>query len=100
MHELLVAYFFLFKPKTASEVALRLVGPDETTGQVMQARHAWEHDDIRWHHRYVDLMSDVDGMTHIDYTRFNDTEPVEPPGAAPDAQAFAAKPGEGDARPV
>lgn len=75
-------------------------GSDETTAQVMQARHAWEHDDIRWHHRYVDLMSDVDGMTHIDYTRFNDTEPVEPPGAAPDAQAFAAKPGEGDARPV
>lgn len=67
-------------------------GSDETTAQVMQARHAWEHDDIRWHHRYVDLMSDVDGMTHIDYTRFNDTEPVEPPGAAPDAQASPRSP--------
>ncbi|MET5115588.1 hypothetical protein AAHH79_35330, partial [Burkholderia pseudomallei] len=46
-------------------------GSDETTAQVMPARHAWEHDDIRWHPRNDDLMSDVDGMTHIYYTRFN-----------------------------
>ncbi|KVN15713.1 MULTISPECIES: ion channel [unclassified Burkholderia] len=82
-------------------------GSDETTAQVMQARHAWEHGDIRWHHRYVDLMSDVDGMTHIDYTRFNDVEPVEPPAAdvpgvatSGVATPCAKPPGEGDARPV
>ncbi|AOJ82161.1 Inward rectifier potassium channel [Burkholderia savannae] len=75
-------------------------GSDETTAQVMQARHAWEHGDIRWHYRYVDLMSEVDGMTHIDYTRFNDVEPIEPQPAAdggdspdgPDASGPAATP--------
>ncbi|AJX32400.1 ion channel [Burkholderia oklahomensis] len=69
----------------AERRALLLVmieGSDETTTQMMQARHAWEHGDIRWHHRYVDLMSEVDGMTHIDYTRFNDVEPIEPQPAA------------------
>ncbi|WP_407655431.1 ion channel [Burkholderia alba] len=63
-------------------VMVMIEGSDETTAQVMQARHAWEHDQISWNHRYVDLMSEVDGMTHIDYSRFNDVEPLEPLPAA------------------
>ncbi|AOK28079.1 MULTISPECIES: ion channel [Burkholderia] len=58
-------------------------GSDETTAQMMQARHAWEHDAIRWHHRYVDIMSVVDGMTHIDYAYFDEIEPLTPDSPPP-----------------
>jgi inward rectifier potassium channel len=66
----------------AALLMLRIEGSDETTAQVMQARHAWEHDAIRWNHRYADLLSEVDGMTHIDYSRFNEVVPLEPPPAS------------------
>ncbi|WP_179401072.1 ion channel [Burkholderia guangdongensis] len=60
-----------------AQLLITIEGSDETTAQVMQARHAWMHDDIRWDYRYVDLMHENDGVTCIDYTRFHDVVPVD-----------------------
>lgn len=55
-------------------------GSDESTAQTMQARYSWSDNHIRWHQRYVDMLVDVDGVSCMDYTRFNDVEPyVGPP---------------------
>ena len=61
-------------------------GSDESTAQTIQARHSWSDSEIRWHHRYVDLHDDIDGVTHMDYTHFHDVEPYAGPPAI-DAQA-------------
>ncbi|MBN3792179.1 ion channel [Burkholderia sp. Ac-20353] len=70
--------------ETAESLAARdallmitIEGSDETTAQVMQARHSWEHGEIRWFQRYVDLMYEEGGITHIDYTRFHEIVPVD-----------------------
>jgi len=57
---------------------MRIEGTDESTSQTIQARHSWAVEEIRWQHRYVDLHRDVDGVTYVDYSRFHDTEPIEP----------------------
>jgi inward rectifier potassium channel len=50
-------------------------GSDESTAQFMQARYSWSDGQIRWQHRYIDLMSDVNGVSTMDYTHFHDVEP-------------------------
>ncbi|WP_027785593.1 MULTISPECIES: ion channel [Burkholderia] len=82
-----------------ASLLITIEGSDETTAQVMQARHSWAHGEIRWRHRYVDLMHDEDGITHIDYTHFHDVVPIEidtdergSPGVVIDAGASAAGP--------
>jgi inward rectifier potassium channel len=71
---------------------LTLEGSDETTAQTMQARHSWAHQDIRWQHRYADVLFEQDGETHIDYSFYDSVIPVEEPAneqapAAADAPA-------------
>ena len=62
--------------QTRFSLVLSISGVDETTGQTMHARHSYEHGDLRWGHRYVDLThSDAQGQTHMDYTRMHHTEP-------------------------
>ena len=58
----------------SQHAALHVVieGSDESTAQTMQARHIWSDAQIRWQHRYVDLMSDVDGVSVMDYAHFHD----------------------------
>lgn len=66
----------------ARQRALLLVmieGSDESTAQTMQARHSWSDAEIRWQHRYVDLLYEEDGVSHIDYTHFHDIEPYDGP---------------------
>ena len=52
-------------------------GSDESTAQIMQARYSWSDRHIRWQHRYVDLMSDADGVSTMDYTHFHDVVPFD-----------------------
>lgn len=52
-------------------------GSDESTAQTMQARHIWTDAEIRWHYRYVDLMTDTDGTSVMDYTHFHDVVAFE-----------------------
>ncbi|WP_415914051.1 ion channel [Paraburkholderia sp. J12] len=56
-------------------------GSDESTAQTMQARHTWSDSEIRWQYRYVDLLYEVDGVTHIDYANFHEIEPYDGPPA-------------------
>lgn len=64
----------------AGEAALLLTieGIDETTSQSMMARHQWNIKDVRWNHRYMDLVHrDEDGVNVIDYSIFDEVLPLE-----------------------
>ena len=52
-------------------------GSDESTAQTMQARHIWSDAQIRWQYRYVDLISEVDGVSVMDYSHFHDVTPFD-----------------------
>jgi inward rectifier potassium channel len=65
-------------PGTSSDAILvvSINGVDETTGQTMQSRFIYDHQNIRWGHRHVDLLrKDAEGNSHMDYTRIHETEP-------------------------
>lgn len=69
----------LFQQDAASlardEVSLILTidGVDETTSQLMRARHVYEHHTIRWQHAFVDILhTDEEGVNHMDYTKFHE----------------------------
>jgi len=60
----------------ASDVSLMVVvsGYDVVAAQTVHARKPYEHADIRFGHRYVDVLSiSDDGRVRIDYGRFHDT---------------------------
>jgi inward rectifier potassium channel len=65
------------KARSAS-LLISIEGADEQTSQTMQDRYEWEAKDIRWGYKYVDLMREEDGVSHIDYSHFHDIEPLEP----------------------
>ncbi|SAK58215.1 Ion transport 2 domain-containing protein [Caballeronia ptereochthonis] len=56
---------------------LTLEGVDESTSQTMQARHLWTCDQIFWHYRFVDIMRDENGVSHIDYSHFDEIVPLD-----------------------
>jgi inward rectifier potassium channel len=63
---------------------LTLSGTDETTGQVLMARHEYDSQDIRWNHAFRDtLRVGDDGLPHFDYTHFHVTDPLAPEDPAP-----------------
>ena len=63
---------------TQSAFLLSLEGVDETTSQSMLARQQWGHKDLRWNHRYLDLVRvDDTGVNVIDYSVFNDVLPLD-----------------------
>jgi len=60
----------------ASDVSLMVVvsGYDVVAAQTVHARKAYEHSQIRFGHRYADVLSvSDDGRIKIDYGRFHDT---------------------------
>jgi inward rectifier potassium channel len=64
----------------ASEATLLLTieGVDETTSQSMMARHQWGTKDVRWNHRYIDLVRrDENGVNVIDYAVFDEVLPLD-----------------------
>lgn len=59
-----------------------LTGIDGTFSQVVHARHIYDHSDIRWEHRFVDIVDFTDeGRLRVDYQRFHDVVPIEPAGS-------------------
>lgn len=61
-----------------ASLMLAIEGADETTTQIMYGRYTWGHQDIRWQHRFVDLLhDDEEGVTHIDYEKFDLVEPLD-----------------------
>ncbi len=61
-----------------ASLLITIEGSDENTSQTMQARYSWPSDDIRWQYRFVDLIREENGVSHIDYTHFDDVEPLRP----------------------
>ncbi|HTH61116.1 MAG TPA: ion channel, partial [Paraburkholderia sp.] len=60
-----------------ASLLLTLEGVDESTSQTMQARHMWSCDEIFWQYRFVDIMSEHDGVSHIDYSHFDEIMPLD-----------------------
>ena len=61
-----------------ANLILTFSGLDQTSGQHLHARAAYSYDDLRWRHRYVDILdTDDDGMPRIDYSHFHDTQAQE-----------------------
>ncbi|HUN26466.1 MAG TPA: ion channel [Steroidobacteraceae bacterium] len=58
-------------------ILLSVLGTDETTGQVLMARHAYLPAALRWNHTFVDILTPgADGVDRFDYTKFHDVEPL------------------------
>jgi inward rectifier potassium channel len=61
-----------------ASLLLTLEGVDESTSQTMQARHLWSCEQIMWQYKFVDIMREEDGVSHIDYSHFDEVVPLEP----------------------
>lgn len=72
----------------ASDTVFVLVlnGVDENAVQELRARHIYDATQIRWGHRFTDILgSDAAGRVHIDYRRFHDV--VSEPSMASEGDA-------------
>jgi inward rectifier potassium channel len=55
-------------------LVVTLIGIDETLSQTVHARHSWDHDQILWNRRFVDVITDnADGSRTLDLTKFHET---------------------------
>ena len=64
------------KELPVSAFILTITGYDENMTQEVKARHWYDPGDIRWDHRYADIIeSHPDGSTTLNYDRFHDLEP-------------------------
>jgi len=73
---------------TAADTVFVLVlsGLDENAVQELHARHTYDASQIRWGHRYADILkADAAGRVHIDYGRFHDVVPEASKASAYDA---------------
>ena len=58
-----------------------LTGIDGTFSQTVHARVIYDHTDVRWWQRFVDIVGNTeDGRLSIDYRRFHDTVPIDDDG--------------------
>ena len=62
---------------------MTLTGIDDTTGQTIQARHAYLDEEIEWGTRHVDVLRSEDGKLRLDLSKFNDTVPTKPTDTFP-----------------
>ncbi|HWB75498.1 MAG TPA: ion channel [Nannocystaceae bacterium] len=59
-------------------IIVTLTGIDGTFAQSVHARHLYEFHDIRWNHRFVDVVSPhAPRRVQLDLTRFHDVEPEQ-----------------------
>lgn len=60
-----------------AELLISVTGLEETTSQIVHARHSYLPDEVLFERRFSDIFStDPDGTRVIDYTRFHDTGPA------------------------
>jgi len=69
--------------ETAAEcifsIIVTMTGHDSTYAQTVHARKLYLPQDMRWDHRFVDVISTAeDGRLLVDYTKFHQTLPMEP----------------------
>jgi inward rectifier potassium channel len=72
-----------------TSLLLTLEGVDESTSQTMQARHMWSCEQIYWQYRFVDIMTERDGVSHIDYSHFDEIVPLDAAPLQPGVVASA-----------
>jgi inward rectifier potassium channel len=66
------------------ELAVSVVGTDDTSLQPVNARHRYFAKDIVWGARLADVLSELpDGRLKLDLARFNDLVPSEPTATFP-----------------
>lgn len=68
----------------ATDITLLLAieGTDSTTCQPLIADYQWPLADVRWNHRFVDLIHrEHNGVYVVDYSSFHDVEPIVDKGA-------------------
>lgn len=59
-------------------IFVSIVGIDNTSGQTIHERHAYDFKDILWDHRFEDiLMQAEDGSRYIDFSRFQQVKPIQ-----------------------
>jgi inward rectifier potassium channel len=59
------------------QIITSLTGLDETVAYTIQSRYVYDHQDLRWDHRFVDIIRDVEnGDRLIDYSYFHDVEQI------------------------
>jgi inward rectifier potassium channel len=57
-------------------LVVTLIGLDDTIAQTVHARHSWDHDQILFDRRFVDVITDnADGSRTLDLGKFHDTVP-------------------------
>ena len=62
-----------------TEIIVTLTGIDDTTGQLIQARHSYLDEEIRWGARHVDVIGRSEqGKFRLDYSKFHDAAPTKP----------------------
>jgi inward rectifier potassium channel len=60
--------------RSHSHIVVSISGIDEIFSQTVYARHTYEANEIRWNHRFADILTRAeDGHRQIDYRRFHDT---------------------------
>jgi inward rectifier potassium channel len=60
------------------QIITSLIGLDETVAYTIQSRHIYDHQDLRWDHRFVNIIHEVgNGDRMIDYRYFHHIEPIE-----------------------
>ena len=52
-----------------------LNGYDENSAQPVHSRKDYACSDLRWNHRYIDILATTDNVTTLDYGKFHDSEP-------------------------
>ena len=63
-----------------ASIVLSVTGTDDTTGQVLSARTEYTSKDIHWNAAFPDLLEeDADGTLRVDYGRFDQVVPLNPP---------------------
>jgi inward rectifier potassium channel len=61
----------------SAEIIVSVIGLDETFGQNIHARYSYRGTDIRWGHRFVDILERApNGAMSLDYTHFDDVVPL------------------------
>ena len=71
---------------TQTVFILSVSGTDETTGQVLMARNVYPAGSIRWNETFKDVLEvHPDGTLHIDYSKFDEVEPLPAPTEEPSA---------------
>jgi inward rectifier potassium channel len=75
-----------------AQIIVSITGIDETFAQAIHARHTYEATEIRWNHRFADILTRTeDGHRRIDYRHFHETVEVEEsaPSGAPSRKVKA-----------